>query len=152
MLRPTAAFLAVAFVLGACGQSPETPPPAPEAPVAPVDPTPAAPAAASNVMPAAFLGRWDTDGGVCGSSDRDNPLRLEPSELTFYESGGDITAVRTSGADSVEVDAAMSGEGEEWSATLTFSLSEAGDILTTTQAGVAPTVRQRCQEPESQAR
>ena len=135
-----------ALVLAACGEAPPAPARPAGTPSAPQSPSSAAPAA----IPASFRGSWDVDGGSCGVNDADNALTLQPDRLSFYESGGEVTAVRQTAPGVIEVDAALSGEGETWTATLSFALSDDGATLTTTQAGAPPTVRKRCQ-PEGQA-
>jgi len=139
--------LAALALLAACsGEEP-----APDAPADPVAaaPTPAAsPAAAAPLtqVPAAFLGKWDYVDGQCARGS-DAQLTIEPSRLTFYESSGEVTAVRQPYRDTLVVTMAMSGEGDTWTEETTYRLLDGGSVLESNFAaaeGGEPFRRKRC--------
>lgn len=128
-MRSTLALFAI-LTLAACSQ-----PSAPAgeggnqgaktpSPQANTPPTGGAPAA-DNRIPQAFQGVWD---GLQGHCDPDSDLRVEfaASQLSFYESSGQVKAVKQDGPGTIEVTLAMAGEGEQWTQTMRFALSPDG--------------------------
>lgn len=139
----SAAWLA-ALAMAACSEAPSGPPAVPESSPAtsPAPPAAAGPAAAG--IPVAFHGEWTTDLAACGTQNSDSRLRIGSADLTFYESGGQVTGVILHSADEATVSASMSGEGETWSADYRFTLSDGGQTLTTAFDGAPVMVRKRC--------
>lgn len=86
------------------------------------------------VIPDQFQGIWDY---VKGSCDPASDMRTEIAErgITFYESHGAVTALTVESPERITVELAMRGEGEKWTMTRTFTLSEKGAMLTPTGGG-----------------
>ena len=135
--------------LAACSQ-PEGEPDAP-APSA----TPAPPAAtaapepgvrpAEGTIPIAFRGAWDWTGGTCAAA---SDLRMEigVQGINFYESVGKVEAVREDG-DTLSLDLAMEGEGEQWRQITVLRLVDGGTLLETEHedpSGKGPMRLKRC--------
>lgn len=128
------------LLLPACAEQANAPAPEPDAtPIAAPStaapaPTTAAPSAAIALVPARFHGIWDT---VQGSCDPASDMRTEIAErgITFYESHGAVTALSAPSPERITVELAMQGEGEKWTTTRTFTLSENGTILTPSGGG-----------------
>ena len=59
-------------------------------------------------------------------------LRVEigTERMEFYESVGEVTAVRQVDANTVDITMAMEGEGERWTVDRRFRLSNGGRTLT----------------------
>lgn len=96
-------------------------------------PSPPAPAQAPRV-PDRFQGVWDQEKGSC---DPASEMRTEIAErgITFYESHGAVTALTVDSPERMTVELAMQGEGEKWTMTRTFTLSEGGAVLTASGGG-----------------
>lgn len=111
---------------------------------APAPPAPAKPAASQ--VPAAFLGKWDTEVKSCGTGMSDGKLTIAADRIDFYESSGPITAVAVNGPREVVISTTLSGEGETWTDKTTFRLSDDGKTLTDVSdpAEEHPFVRVRC--------
>ena len=136
-MQRTLIWLAV-FALPACSQTDrapsETATPAPTAAQTVPAPTPApvpAPAEPAQIVqvPAKFHGIWDYVKGTCNPA---SDMRTEIAErgITFYESHGAVTALMVETPDAIVVDLAMAGEGEKWTMRRRFTLSSAGQTLT----------------------
>ena len=82
-------------------------------------------------MPNTLIGAWDYEKGTCDPSS-DMRLEIDTKQLRFYESLGQITAVRSDGVATI-VDLAMEGEGESWTETLRFVLKDGGTRLHITE-------------------
>jgi len=102
--------------------------------------------ASLTAIPARFLGQWDAPEGPC-SSDSDMFLTIRPGTITFYESQGEVTAVRRGqGQPGIVVRLAMEGEGEKWTTDYAMSLvrnSEQLAVREVSQSGRG-TLRRRC--------
>jgi hypothetical protein len=119
--------------LAACSQ----PEGEPDAPVPTATPASSAAIAApeTDVQPAAgtipitYRGAWDWTGGTCAPA---SDLRMEigAQSITFYESVGTVEAVREDG-DTLSLDLAMEGEGEQWRQTTVLRLVDGGTLLDT---------------------
>ena len=98
--------------------------------------------AGSPSMPAAFLGRWNTDRAQCGpeSQGSEGSLTVEPRHLQFYEGGGPVLAVVREGG-VVTVTLTLNSEGSTEQATFRFAVSADGQTLTDLSTD---TVRRRC--------
>lgn len=142
------AAAALVLALAACGSEPaEQPPPAPptaEAPAAPEGPAGAT--AETALIPERFLGVWDYEKGSCDPAS-DMRLAIGQDRFEFYESVGEVTAVRNEGEATV-VDLAMAGEGETWAQTLRLVLKDGGERLHVTEPASASDTddypRKRC--------
>lgn len=110
-------------------------------PVAPL-PSPAAPPAAA-LVPAAFQAEWAANLKTCGAGIDADWMRLTPSEIRYYESGGKVTAVVVNSPLDIVVSADLSGEGETWSRSFHFVLSPDQSQLTDVSDKTGM-IRQRC--------
>ncbi|MFL0355688.1 hypothetical protein ACI5KX_04345 [Erythrobacter sp. GH1-10] len=82
-------------------------------------------AIASNTIPVRFHGAWDYEGGTCDDAS-DMRMEISGSEILFYESIGQVTAVKAEGDDIVAT-LDMEGEGETWKQSTRLSLRGSGD-------------------------
>lgn len=105
--------------------------------------TPAPTQATLAEVPAAFLGYWDYVDGQCANWS-DAQLTIEPRRLTFYESTGDVTAVRQPDPDTIVISMAMSGEGDTWTEESTYRLVDGGKVLESSFDHGDPFRRKRC--------
>ncbi|MCL4671751.1 MAG: hypothetical protein KJZ64_02180 [Sphingomonadaceae bacterium] len=139
-MRPMIRFLPalpVVLALAACGSEPEPQP----APVEAVDANPAtvereADTPASTIpettqIPERFIGVWDYVKGTCDPAS-DMRLAIGQDRFEFYESVGEVKAVRNEGEATV-VDLAMEGEGETWDLPLRLVLKDGGERLHVTE-------------------
>lgn len=107
-------------------------------PVKPTSDTPVAASASESasaslapeavLLPEAFTGRWDASLEACKATS-DMKLIVTQTELTFWESSGQISSVTINGPDDVTVKAAFSGEGEQWERDLHLVLADNGQTL-----------------------
>ena len=100
--------------------------------------------AALTAIPARFLGQWDAPEGPC-LPESEMFLTIRPGTITFYESQGEVTAVRR-GQPGIVVRLAMEGEGEKWDGEYAMSLVGNSEQLATrevSQSG-SGTIRRRC--------
>ncbi len=88
------------------------------------------------LIPDSFIGHWDASAEACKATS-DMKLVITQTEMTFWESVGQITAVTVNGPGDVTVKAAFSGEGEQWQRDLHLVLN--GNTLT-----IDGTARVRC--------
>ena len=143
--------LSLAVALAACSQEPDAPAEREAEPAA--VPTPAAPepeaetAQVLDAIPARFRGAWDALDGDCSLS---SELRIQigATTLGFYEARGEVTDVMTDGEDAIIASLAMEGEGERWTMTRRFALSDS-DRLTPSPVGeeadFEPMTLKRCE-------
>lgn len=98
-------------------------------------------------IPARFLGQWDAIDGPC-TPDSDMFMTIRPGTIGFYESQGEVTAVRR-GKPGIVVALAMEGEGEKWVSEYAMSLSNGGEQLAARMASEtgSGTLRRRCPAP-----
>ena len=80
------------------------------------------------LLPEAFTGRWDASLEACKATS-DMKLVVTQTELTFWESSGQISSITINGPDNVTVKAAFSGEGEQWKRDLHLVLADNGQTL-----------------------
>ena len=147
------AFLALLFLLPACGSGRDDGGDAADAPgvqrgadgdsgnaAAPLPPETLA------AVPERFRGRWDAGAAACATSV--SPMRLEigPDSLRFHESVGRVVGVRRAAANAVQVDLALQGEGTSWPETRTLRLLEGGVLAVET--GDTSARRVRCPRPQ----
>jgi len=132
----------VYFVRG--DRAPEAPAVASRAPQKPKSKAgiPAPPPADEGVtIPAEFQGEWNEDLKDCGTGLALTRLRVTPREVRFHESLGKVVmASRRQNVVTLLLD--MSGEGEEWQTTMTFTLTPDGNAMTTN--GPPALTRRRC--------
>lgn len=101
----------------------------------------------ADTIPASFRGFWDYVEGNCAAA---SDLRLEigAREIEFYESLGKVTSVAVESPQSIVVKLAMAGEGETWTVTTRYLLSENGTVLTPQETEANPQYkpmpRKRC--------
>lgn len=89
-------------------------------------------AAAAGVgqIPVAFRGNWSASKTSCTKAGDDMRLAVGTDSLTFYESVGQVKAVKRLAADRVELRTDYNGEGDKWSETTTLALADGGKALT----------------------
>ncbi|HEY0326870.1 MAG TPA: hypothetical protein VGC46_12965 [Allosphingosinicella sp.] len=92
-------------------------------------------------IPARFHGRWDASREACARPSSEMRLVVGATSLRFYESVGQVRAVRPSG-DSVAVDLTTTGEGETRSETRTLRLTADGRLAV--ESGGTSATRVRC--------
>ena len=110
--------------------------------------------AALTAIPARLLGQWDAVDGPC-APESEMFMTIRPGTITFYESQGEVSAVRR-GRPGIVVTLAMQGEGESWTSQYAMRLIRNSEQLATRVnngadgAGSETTLRRRC-PPESGA-
>ena len=121
-------LLVVVLAVSACSEA-ETPTREQEQTPAPA----AAPASdpAPSAIPAGFIGVWDYEKGTCDPAS-DMRLVIGQDRFEFYESVGEVKAVRNEGETTV-VDLAMEGEGETWDQSLRLVLKDNDERLHVTE-------------------
>lgn len=153
MHRFTVPLALAAFALTACQQS-AAPPESDASPTAAPAPTAATPAstetisapATATAIPERFRGIWDSGEGRCNPAS-ELGLEIGAASIEFYESLGAVTGVTVESPDSIVVDLAMEGEGERWTRTNRYVLSDGGATLTPSEVGGPPSAaipRTRC--------
>jgi len=97
-----------------------------------------------NAIPARFLGQWGGVDGPC-TPDSEMFLTIRPGTISFYESQGEVTAVRR-GKPGIVVTLAMQGEGESWTSEYAMALIRGGEQLATRELADTGTgtTRRRC--------
>jgi len=98
-------------------------------------------AGALTAIPAAFLGKWNFVRKDCGKPGSEGQLTVEARRVSFYESSGEVTSVSQGARNVITVELAMSSEGDTWTDTLRFQLTDGGRRLTSLSTN---TVRYRC--------
>ena len=95
-------------------------------------------------IPARFLGQWDAPEGSC-TPESDLFMTIRPGTITFYESQGEVTAVRR-GKPGIVVRLAMQGEGDTWTSEYAMSLVRNSERLATREVSTSGTgtIRRRC--------
>lgn len=143
MMRRWATVAIPLAVLAACsdGGEQDAAPPAPE-PVAEAGSDPGADML--EAMPAEFRGRWDFALEDCADDASEMRLVIEPTEVRYYESSAELTAIARTGERSLAAEHRFAGEGEEWTETLGYELNEAGDRLSVTTPEGSLSIRMRC--------
>lgn len=81
------------------------------------------------LIPEGFIGHWDATAETCKTTS-DMKLVITQTEMTFWESTGQISAVTVNGPGDITVKAAFSGEGEQWQRDLRMKLGDGGNRLT----------------------
>ncbi len=98
-------------------------------------------------IPERFRGIWDRPEGSC---EQYSNFRVEigAQEVAFYESTGEVQALRMETDDALVVTLAMSGEGQSWEQTTRLKLSSDGERLSIEDSQDpgedATDVRRRC--------
>ena len=148
-MKPLVLAIALTAIVGcsptADPQPPESvaPAPAPPAESTPA-PEPQAPAPAETAaVPERFQGEWNNTPADCGTANNPSRLRIGADDIRFHESSGTITSVTVNDGSDITLVADMTGEGEVFQSTHSFSLSDGGDTLTDTSSGTGM-VRHRC--------
>ncbi|WP_148276470.1 hypothetical protein [Sphingobium sp. SYK-6] len=90
-------------------------------------------------IPVAFQGRWASSREACGRADDESRLAIAADRLSFHESSGMVRSVQMLSPDSVRITADFTGEGEQWTRTLTLGLGADGQSL-----DIADSRRVRC--------
>jgi ABC-type phosphate transport system substrate-binding protein len=135
-MRPALIAAFAALPLAACGESSEAEPrPEQTTSVAQASPDAATPAAAlasdPQTIPAPFQGRWALTEADCTAprGEAKGLLRIDPEELTFYESVGTITDIEEASANGIRGEFSFTGEGMTWERDITLELQDGGQAL-----------------------
>jgi hypothetical protein len=142
-----AGLIAIALLVGCSSEETTTEGAAHDVAAQPGDSPAVTPPATLVEIPAAFLGYWDYTEGQCAVWS-DAQLTIEPRRLQFYESTGQVTAVRQPDATTIIVSMAMSGEGDTWAEEATYRLLNGGQVLESSFDGPdagEPFRRKRCE-------
>jgi hypothetical protein len=97
---------------------------------------------AIDAIPAEWRGTWAGRDGCARSATM--RVRIAADRLTFYESEGVASEIERRAPREIAMKLAMSGEGEEWTRRAVLSLSEDGERLTRSEAGMDPVTYTRC--------
>ncbi|WP_298019519.1 hypothetical protein [uncultured Parasphingopyxis sp.] len=95
-------------------------------------------------MPEKFRGEWDLSEADCAGSGSDMHLTIEADRVEYYESAAELTQLMQTAPGTVTAEHAFSGEGEQWTETIAYELSEDGERLTVTTPQGDLTIRVRC--------
>ncbi len=153
--------LALTLLLAACGSAgddsesnlsvavPEASPttePAPEATETPaIEPSPTETPVATGALttiPVEWQGVWAGRDGCARSATM--RLRVASDRLIFYEAEGLASEIERRAPREIALKLAMSGEGEAWDRRAVLTLSEDGERLTRTEAGMDAVTYTRC--------
>jgi hypothetical protein len=137
------------LLLAACSPAADAPEPEPSATFSPSDAYVVMPpppiVEGEGEVPFAFRGIWDWTGGACEEAS-DMLMKIGPSGILFYESVGTVEELRMDG-DTLSLDLAMEGEGEQWQQTTVLKLVQGGNQLESTHedpSGTGPLRYKRC--------
>ena len=103
--------------------------------------TPAKPetktAGEGKAIPPAIRGRWALKAADCKAKKGADltALTIDATNLRFYESHGELTRVRESGAGRIVADYKFSGEGAEWDRRMQLDLADGGKTLVRRDTG-----------------
>lgn len=97
---------------------------------------------AIDAIPVEWHGTWAGRDGCARSATM--RIRVAADRLTFYESEGLASEIDRRSPREIAMKLAMSGEGETWTRRAVLSLSEDGERLTRTEAGMDPVTYTRC--------
>ena len=89
-------------------------------------------------IPAAVQGRWGMNANDCDPAQADvakGLMVVSATTLTFYESLGRLGAIESRADDSIRAKFGFTGEGMEWSNTVTLSLQDGGETLVRRETG-----------------
>ncbi|HEY8603901.1 hypothetical protein [Tsuneonella suprasediminis] len=87
-------------------------------------------------IPISMRGRWGLVTADCerGRSDAKGLMIVSPTTITFYESVGQVSSIRSSSDGKLVARFSFSGEGMNWEREITFELSGDGEALFRTDA------------------
>lgn len=96
-------------------------------------------------LPTAFLGRWGMVENDCdlSRSDTKGLVTVSPESLKFYESLGTLKSMEAVAPTEVKATFAFSGEGQEWTKTMTLKLENGGTTLVRIEQDPAATFRHK---------
>lgn len=97
---------------------------------------------ALSAIPVEWQGVWAGRDGCARSATM--RLRVTPDQLVFYEAEGLASEIDRRAPREIALKLAMSGEGEAWDRRAVLSLSEDGERLTRTEAGMDAVTYTRC--------
>jgi hypothetical protein len=105
-----------------------------------VEEPPVSPDAGRNdgkTIPPAIRGRWALKAADCTAKKGTDltALTIDPTNLRFYESHGELARVRESGANGIVADYRFSGEGVEWDRRMQLDLADGGKTLIRRDSG-----------------
>ncbi|WP_315761208.1 hypothetical protein [Sphingomonas sp. Y38-1Y] len=103
---------------------------------------PEVPAGPIEAIPVEWRGTWAGRDGCARSSTM--RVRVAADRLMFYESEGVASEIERRAPREIALKLAMSGEGEDWTRRAVLALSEDGERLTRTEAGMDPVTYTRC--------
>ncbi|MFN7028257.1 MAG: hypothetical protein ACK4PC_02720 [Sphingopyxis sp.] len=98
--------------------------------VAPAKPEPQT-ATDGKTIPAAIRGRWALKPADCAAKKGKDltALTIDPTNLRFYESHGELARVRISDTGRIDADYKFSGEGATWDRRMQLDLADGGKTL-----------------------
>jgi hypothetical protein len=99
--------------------------------------------AAGQTIPARFQGQWVENLRDCGKLS-DTNLKISANRVDFWESFGTVRSVKAQGNSDLYVTAQFSGEGETWTDSLRFRLSNNQKALTAIYDDGSQFTRYRC--------
>ncbi|WP_294267256.1 hypothetical protein [uncultured Sphingomonas sp.] len=97
---------------------------------------------ALTAIPVEWQGVWAGRDGCARSATM--RLRVAPDRLIFYEAEGLASEIERRAPREIALKLAMSGEGEAWDRRAVLTLSEDGERLTRTEAGMDAVTYTRC--------
>ena len=82
-------------------------------------------------IPAAIRGRWALKPADCAAKKGKDltALTIDPTNLRFYESHGELARVRISDTGRIDADYKFSGEGATWDRRMQLDLADGGKTL-----------------------
>lgn len=94
-------------------------------------------------FPKGFQGRWGLVAGDCTSTrgDAKGLLTITGDQLRFYESNGTVQVLTIKSPESITVDLAFTGEGQEWKQTTDYALAKGGRTMLRTDRDPAHSER-----------
>lgn len=95
-------------------------------------------------IPAAFQGRWDFAEEDCANDASEMRLNIAADQINYFESSAVPETITQTEPDTLTITHLFSGEGEEWTETLAYTLSEDGERLTVTSPDGSMSIRMRC--------
>ena len=95
-------------------------------------------------IPTGFRGRWDASRDACARPASEMRLVVSANSLRFYESVGQVLAVRPQDEEAVAIDLRTTGEGETRTETRTLSMTSDGRL--SVESGGTMATRVRCQD------
>lgn len=97
-----------------------------------------------NEIPAEYFGVWDANLKSCEVRFSDLRITIGKDTIEYIESTGQVVKLEVADGNKIEIELAMTGEGEEWVRRISFNLLENETKLVETLSGIPPVNRFRC--------